>query len=153
MPFYFSISFISVFGSLILYFKAKLTCKFLFFSINPLIHFLTSLFISKSLNFQFLLILAKINQFKLLLQLNTPLWPQNSQSLFLHMILNCHSNFNPIFFFYLLDFFCIFFYDFQDLFSNMQKSNNKMIKIYWKRHFFLDFLFFSSKYTKIEVKN
>jgi hypothetical protein len=148
MPFYFSISFISVFGSLILYFKAKLTCKFLFFSINPLIHFLTSLFISKSLNFQFLLILAKINQFKLLLQLNTPLWPQNSQSLFLHMILNCHSNFNPIFFFYLLDFFCIFFMIFKIYFQTCKNQIIKWLKLTEKDIFFLIFYFFLQNIQK-----
>ena len=148
MPFYFSISFISVFGSLILYFKAKLTCKFLFFSINPLIHFLTSLFISKSLNFQFLLILAKINQFKLLLQLNTPLWPQNSQSLFLHKILNCHSNFNPIFFFYLLDFFCIFFMIFKIYFQTCKNQIIKWLKFTEKDIFFWIFYFFLQNIQK-----
>jgi hypothetical protein len=38
--------------------------------------------------------------------------------------------FQPYIFFLSSRFFLYFFYDFQDLFSNMQKSNNKMIKIY-----------------------
>jgi len=37
--------------------------------------------------------------------------------------------FQPYIFFLSSRFFLYFFYDFQDLFSNMQKSNNKMIKI------------------------
>jgi hypothetical protein len=48
------------------------------FVIRPLINFLTWLFISKpSLNFQFLSILAKLNQCKPFLQFNPQLWPKN----------------------------------------------------------------------------